>query len=88
MSKSPHSDRVPTLLAKTSWAPHPTLPSEVRSTVSKFVQELPDLHCEEPIDGEQFLWSNDILTRSLEGFRTRVCSGHFEWVSKQGKNAL
>ena len=80
MSKSPHSDKVPTLLAKASWALHPILPSEVRSTISKFIQELPDLHCEEPIDGEQFLWSNDILDdlqdfAFTQGFTVVILSG-------------
>ena len=54
---------VPVLLAKSQWTPHPTLPPELIPAVSKFVLQLPELHCEEPIDGEQYLWPNLILDR-------------------------
>lgn len=71
---------VPTLCAKTSWAPHPSLPSDLQATVVKFVQQLPDLHCEEPIDGEQYLWPNQILNRLQDfaftkGFAVVTLSG-------------
>ena len=53
--------KIPALLAKHLWTPHPTLSDEQSSIVSKFVQKLPELHCEQPMDGEQYLWPNHIL---------------------------
>ena len=52
---------MPALLAKSLWTPHSVLPKELMSVFSNFVHELPDLHCEEPIDGEQYLLANQIL---------------------------
>ena len=54
---------IPTLVAKTLWTPNPTLANELCTIVSNVVDKLPALHCEEPMDGEQYLWSNDILDR-------------------------
>ena len=61
----PHTDEpiVTSLLAKSQWAPHPALPTELIATVSKFVKQLPELHCEDPIDGERYPWPNFILDR-------------------------
>lgn len=71
---------VPKLHAKSLWTPHPALPVELRPPVMKFVQELPELHFEEPIDGEQYLWSKDILDRLQDfaftkGFAVVILSG-------------
>ena len=72
--------KIPALLAKNLWTPHPTLSDELRSTVSKFVQKLPDLHCQQPMDGEQYLWPNHILDRLqdyafTQGFAVVILSG-------------
>ena len=69
-----------TLVAKTLWTPNPTLANELRTMVSNVVDKLPPLHCEEPIDGEQYLWSNDILDRLqdyafTQGFAVVTLSG-------------
>ena len=56
----PTSTTRPTLLANSMFTPHPTLSDQLPLTVSKFVQELPELDCEEPIDGEQYDWPNQV----------------------------
>ena len=63
MSAPPPANQntVPVLLAKRQWTPHHALPTELVAIVAKFVQQLPEVHCEEPMDGEQYPWPNVIL---------------------------
>ena len=70
----------PALLAKGQWLPHPSLPIELVAAVSKFVQQIPEVHCEEPMDGEQYPWPNIILDRLQDfaftkGFAVVILSG-------------
>lgn len=73
-------DGANSLLAKGQWMPHPSLPAELVATISKFIQQLPEVHCEEPIDGEQYPWPNIILDRLQDfaftkGFAVVTLSG-------------
>ena len=58
---------------------HSTL-VELIATISKFVQLVPEVHCEEPIDQEQYPWPNVILGRLQDfaftkGFAVVTLSG-------------
>ncbi|KAF8465077.1 hypothetical protein BDZ91DRAFT_783421 [Kalaharituber pfeilii] len=52
-----------TLSAKQTRTPHPSLPKALVSVVIKVVEEMPELHCEDPMDGEQYAWPNMALDR-------------------------
>ena len=70
--------QAPKLYAKSQRTPHLALPHELHPPVVKFAQELPELHYEEPIDGEQYLWPKDIQLRdyaSTKGFAIVILSG-------------
>ncbi|KAF8466130.1 hypothetical protein BDZ91DRAFT_782999 [Kalaharituber pfeilii] len=69
-----------TLSAKQTWTPHPSLPKELVSVVIKVVEEMPEIHCEEPMDGEQYAWPNMALDRLQDyaftkGFAVVTLSG-------------
>ncbi|KAF8457102.1 hypothetical protein BDZ91DRAFT_786041 [Kalaharituber pfeilii] len=69
-----------TLSAKQTWTPHTSLPKELVSVVIKVVEEMPELHCEEPMDGEQYAWPNMALDRLQDyaftkGFAVVTLSG-------------
>ncbi|KAF8442789.1 hypothetical protein BDZ91DRAFT_787249 [Kalaharituber pfeilii] len=69
-----------TLNAKNTWAPHPSLPKDLVPFVAKIVQQLPALHCEEPMDGEAYLRPNIAMDRLQDfaftkGFAVVTLSG-------------
>ena len=44
--------------------PHPRLAKHLVAGIQKVIDLMPDIHCEDPRDGEQFPWPNQALDRS------------------------
>ena len=49
------------LSTEAKWAPSSTIPFDTRDVITKVVQNLPELYCEDPMDGEHYPWANNIL---------------------------
>lgn len=68
------------LSGKNKWKPHASLSAEAAAVVRKAVDNIAELHYEEPRDEEQYAWTNSILDRLqdyalTQGFAVVTLSG-------------
>jgi hypothetical protein len=68
------------LNSKANWSPHPRLLATQVPVVQKQIDRAPDLHFEEPLNGEQYFWIHEAKERLQDfafskGFAVAITSG-------------